>query len=54
MSRLTSWDLSVDVEGNPVLIEVNLAYGGLFFHQITNGPVFGDLTEDIINEVIKK
>lgn len=54
VSRLTSWDLSVDVEGNPVLIEVNLAYGGLFFHQITNGPVFGDLTEDIINEVIKK
>ena len=53
-SRLTSWDLSVNENGEPILIEVNLAYGGLFFHQIANGPVFGDLTEDIIREVIKK
>ncbi len=26
----------------------------ILFHQITNGLVFGDLTEDIIYEVIKK
>lgn len=51
-SRLTSWDLSVDESGEPVLIEVNLAYGGLFFHQIANGPVFGDLTKDIITEAL--
>lgn len=50
-SRLTSWDLSVDESGEPVLIEVNLAYGGLFFHQISNGPVFGELTKEILEEV---
>lgn len=54
VSRLTSWDLSVDEHGRPVLIEVNLAYGGLFFHQIANGPVFGDMTKEIIDEVIRK
>ena len=51
-SRLTSWDLSVTEDSEPILIEVNLAYGGLFFHQIANGPVFGDLTKCIIKEVI--
>ena len=54
VSKLTSWDLSVNVFGEPILIEVNMAYGGLFFHQIANGPVFGDMTQDIINNVIKK
>lgn len=53
VSRLTSWDLSVNEYGEPVLIEVNMAYGGLFFHQITNGPVFGDMTREIIDEVLK-
>lgn len=54
ISRLTSWDLSVNEGGEPVLVEVNLAYGELFFHQITNGPVFGDLTKEIIQEVLMK
>lgn len=53
-SRLTSWDLSINGGGKPLLIEVNLAYGGLFFHQIANGPVFGNMTEKIIKEVIIK
>lgn len=54
VSNLTSWDLSVDLEGNPILIEVNLAYGGLFFHQMANGPIFGDMTQEILMEVFNK
>jgi len=54
ISRLTSWDLSVNEAGEPLLVEVNLAYGGVFFHQMTNGPVFGDMTEEIIQEVLMK
>lgn len=49
--RLVSWDFSVDEEGNPVLIEVNLSYGQLGFHQLCNGPLFGDDTESVLNEV---
>lgn len=52
VSRLTSWDLSITEDGSPTLIEVNLAYGGLFFHQITNGPVFGNMTKKIIDTVL--
>lgn len=53
-SRLTSWDLTVNENGDPVLIEVNLAYGGLFFHQIANGPVFGELTKTVLTDVFQK
>lgn len=49
--RLISWDFAVDEEMRPVLIEVNLRYGGLDFHQINNGPVFGEDTEKILAEV---
>lgn len=48
VSKLTSWDLSVDEIGRPVLLETNLCYGALFFHQISNGPVFGDMASDIL------
>ena len=32
--------VSVDVNGEPVLIEANLHNGGINFHQMNNGPVF--------------
>lgn len=53
-SRLTSWDLAIRKDGIPILIEANLAYGQIDFHQMTNGPLFGDLTKEIIDEVLKK
>lgn len=50
-TRLVSWDLSVDESGEPVLIEVNLSYGGVDVHQLSNGPIFGDMTEEVLNEI---
>ena len=52
-SKLTSWDLSVNKEGQPILIEVNLCYGGLFFHQMGNGPIFGDKAYDVVKKIYK-
>lgn len=52
--RLISWDIALDDNDRPVLIEANLKYGELEFHQLNNGPVFGDETEEILNEVFKK
>ena len=49
--RLVSWDVAVDEEGEPVVIETNLKYGELDFHQLNNGPLFGDKTEQILQEV---
>lgn len=49
--RLISWDFSIDESGEPLLIEANLHYGQLDFHQLNNGPIFGEDTDKILNEV---
>lgn len=49
--RLVSWDIALNKEGQPILIEANLCDGELDFHQLNNGPLFGDDTEEILNEV---
>jgi hypothetical protein len=52
-SKLISWDLAIEKDGSPILIEANLSFGEIDFHQLNNGPIFGHLTEEIINYVIK-
>ena len=52
--RLVSWDFAVDIDGDPVLIEANLKYGGMDFHQLNNGPLFGDDADKILAEVFSK
>ena len=52
--RLMSWDFAIDEHGDPVLIEVNLSYGDLDCHQFNNGPLFGEDTKEILDEVFGK
>ncbi len=52
--RLVSWDIAIDEIGEPVLIEANMRKGGINFHQFNNGPLFGDLTNQVLDEVFKK
>ena len=47
VSQLIGWDLTIGVEGTPILIEMNLSWGGLV--QIASGPVFGDLTPYVLS-----
>ena len=51
ITRMVSWDFAIDEKGEPILIEMGVSFGGLNFHQICNGPVFGDMTEDVMTEV---
>lgn len=51
--RLISWDFSVDEKGDPVLIEANINYGGIEIQQLNNGPLFGNETKEILEEVFK-
>ncbi len=51
VSRLISWDLAIDELGHPMLIEFNLTIGELDFHQFCNGPIFGNMTEDVLKDV---
>lgn len=48
-SKLISWDLTIDNNANPVLIETNLSWGGSV--QIAGGPAFGELTDAVLDYV---
>lgn len=52
--RLVSWDFTIDEHGDPVFIEANLNCGGLHINQINNGPLFGDDTKQVLDEVFHK
>ena len=51
-TKLIGWDLTIDEYGAPVLIEPNLSWGGLV--QIAAGPVFGDLTPKVLDQILEK
>lgn len=51
ITKMISWDIAIDESGEPLLVEANLCGGGLDAHQICNGPLFGDLTEEVLKEV---
>ena len=53
-TRLISWDFSVDSSGAPVLIEANFTGGQLDFHQLCNGPIWGELTDIILSEILNE
>lgn len=52
--RLVSWDVAIDESGEAVLIEANMRKGGINFHQFNNGPLFGELTDRVLDEVCGK
>lgn len=52
--KMISWDFAINTNGDPVLIEANLSRGELDFHQLCNGPLFGDMTSDIVANIIKE
>lgn len=54
ISKMVSWDLAINEMGNPVLIEANFSYGSVALHQMCNGPIFGELTEEILKKVFPK
>lgn len=50
-SGLISWDFAVGEDGEPILIEVNLTFGGIDIHQLCNGPIFGNRTEEMLSMI---
>ncbi len=52
--RLVSWDIAIGEDGEPILIEANMRNGGINLHQFSNGPLFGELTDRVLKEVLKK
>ena len=50
---MISWDVTIGEDGRPILIEFNIAFGGLDVHQLPNGPIFGDLTHEVLDDVFQ-
>jgi len=46
--NLIGWDFAVDADGEPVLVEYNIMPEP---NQLASGPTFGDLTEEVLQEV---
>ena len=51
--RMVAWDVAILEDGTPTLIEANLYDGQLDSHQIHNGPLFADMTKDVLDEIFK-
>lgn len=49
--RLIGWDIAVDKDNNPVIIEANLTMSGMDVIETICGPLFGEYTEQVLNEV---
>jgi len=50
-SKMIGWDIAIDESGEPLLIEANLTFQELDFHQLCNGPIFGSMTTEIMTYV---
>lgn len=49
--KLVSFDVAIDENGEPIFIEANLCKGSIEIHEFNNGPLFGDDTKKILDEV---
>lgn len=46
-ANLIGWDITLDINLTPIIIEVNLDSAHLALHQIFNGPIFGDRLSEV-------
>lgn len=49
--RLIGWDIAIDENNEPVIIEANLTMSGMDVIETICGPLFGDYTEKVLEEV---
>ena len=49
--RLVSFDIAIEKDGSPVFVEANLCKGSAEIHEFNNGPLFGEDTKTILDEV---
>ena len=49
--NLIAWDFGIDNLNEYVLIEYNLLYPGLNYHQVINGPIFEEYLDGILGNL---
>ena len=53
-ANLIGWDIAIDKENKPVVIEINLDSAEIELHQLFNGPVFGDRFNEVREYIEQK
>ena len=49
---IAAWDIALDAHDDPVLIEANLSYPGVFGSQLSSGsPLFGERSQEVLEYV---
>lgn len=48
-----TWDFCVDDHERPILIEYNTSAAEVLMHQLCSGPLFGELTEQVLEDASK-
>lgn len=48
MCKIIGWDIALDSDNEPVLIEGNVVYPGISMEQMCSGPIFGNRTDEVI------
>jgi len=51
--NIISWDMALDKNNKPVFIENNPFIQEINSHQIMNGPLFGELTDEVLASIFK-
>lgn len=52
--KFIGWDVCINQDGKPIVIEINASQPGIFGEQLNFGPIFGDRTEEVIDYVSGK
>lgn len=50
-ANLIGWDVALDNQGNPVVLEINLDNALVEAHQVFNGPIFGDRLSEVMEYI---
>ena len=54
LCNFIGWDVCIDKDNKPVIIEINSSQPGISGQQIHYGPIFGDRTQEVIDYCLQK
>lgn len=49
--KIVGWDIALDSNNDPVLIEGNVIYPGISLEQMCSGPIFSNRTDEVVEYV---
>ena len=47
--KFIGWDIAINENGEPVIIELNSSQPGVIGEQLVAGPIFGDRTQEVVD-----